>query len=376
MIIETIIIYLLLFAVMMAFANDASRSGNWKPILYGFLLYALVFGIRYGVGMDHINYYEKYIYGDRFCDFRKMELGYTIVENLFKKISMPAEAFFGFIAFIQIFLVFLPHKRNIKIYPFMVFTFIIGMYWLPYMNLIRQAIAFSIIAYSITFIEQKKILYNSLCVVVASLFHTSAILFFLMYPLFYYKKEWFKNIKLQLITLVASLVVMQFDIVGENIDMMLRVLELAEYDQYSTGFYLENQVLGEKMAWGVGAIVILLTDVLIICSSNIVKKEVNWEYLTIIYDLLFVGIIVHYAFQGSPIIQRMFTYFTMFKFVFFSYVLYVFSVKLKKTLLKATCVMLVCLSFIGTLYQMLENNSAYYTVWQKEDFYRDHSVLR
>jgi len=188
-------------------AVQASKTRKWQYIYIAIFFYALVFGFRYGVGADHINYYEAYLNG--FNRERDIEAGYTFLERLFNTLQMPPEVFFSFLCFVQLFLLLLPHKNNPQLYPYLVFAIIIGVAWLSFMNIVRQATAFSIMAYGLTFALKRKFLPYLMTVVIATLFHRSAFIFLFIYPLIIYKKEWFKSIKIELLLLLLALFIMQ-----------------------------------------------------------------------------------------------------------------------------------------------------------------------
>lgn len=88
-------------------------------------------------------------------------------------------------------------SRIIKIhspYPFISVVALISLGYFSFsMTGLRQTIAISIILFSYSFIRERKLLQFIICVILASLFHSSALIFLISYPISFNKIDW-KNI--------------------------------------------------------------------------------------------------------------------------------------------------------------------------------------
>lgn len=372
MVVRTLFVYLIVFTLMMMGANMAARKGKTIYILFSFLIFAIMMGIRYGVGTDHIAYYEDYLYNNSLRG--ETDLGYRNVQDFFRNLSMPPELFFGFIALIQIGLFFQPHKSNPKIFPYLIFSFFIGMTWMLFANTIRQGIACSIFVVAVYYLAKKRVVSYMLLILLASFFHSSALILIILYPLLTIKEEWFKNIKLQYVILAISLLFHGINLIGKYMDQYFLLIELANYEQYGEGNGYEHILTGEgrDLSWGLGAYLGLLQNIIIIYFSNKVKAACKSNYITIIYNLLFVGNMVVYAIPNSMLISRFMYYFTIFNSVFVAYTIqYLYHSRIYRYYYQIMA-LLVSMTFLGTLYKMKTNDSAYYTVWQKQEYRQEH----
>ena len=51
-VLQTYLIYILLFILMLYLAKRASERNEWGWMLLAILVYSVVFGVRYGVGVE------------------------------------------------------------------------------------------------------------------------------------------------------------------------------------------------------------------------------------------------------------------------------------------------------------------------------------
>ena len=192
----------------MYFSYIGRAKGQWKYMVYAIIAYTIVFGIRYGVGKDYINYlqnFEAYATSETHWGMsQSFELGFHFLTQTIAAINLHPTIYFSVIAFMQLFLTLLPFKKETELYPYIIFTFMVGCTWLSYANIVRQTIALSIGIFAIKFIVEKKVWHFYITAFIALTMHLSAVLLFLFYPLFNYRKEWFRNIKFQLLLLVEN----------------------------------------------------------------------------------------------------------------------------------------------------------------------------
>ena len=199
---QTILVYLFLLLTMMAFVSKTFKiegvalSNNIfgiknSPLILAMLLFAVVFGMRYGVGVDHLGYLDDYkdILNSQHSG-KIMEPAFAFITNLFAAASLHYSFYFSFLAFLQIFFLFYTFKRNEeRVLPFLVLTLILGGVYLSYMNGIRQQLAFCIFVFSLEFIFKRKPIKHYLLILLAFMFHSSALLLLPIYFLFQLKKK-------------------------------------------------------------------------------------------------------------------------------------------------------------------------------------------
>ena len=137
-VIQTLLVYILLSIFVVFFCYVSAKQKREKWMYIAIAIYALVFGFRYGVGVDFISYKEIYecILAGR-PSYYEFEPGFMFFIYLLTDMGFPSEIFFMLIAFFQIFFVF-KGIDNKDIYPYLAFTFMAGCVWLTYSNGLRQ----------------------------------------------------------------------------------------------------------------------------------------------------------------------------------------------------------------------------------------------
>ena len=313
--------------------SHINKRSFWHfETIFPLLLFAVVFGMRYDVGVDHLDYVEIYlwkVYAGR-NDFL-----FDLLSEIGWKLNLHYVVYFGIIAFIQVFFFFYAFKDERFLYPFLVFFLFTNGDWGFWMNGIRQALAMCIWIYSIKFIEEKKISKYLLWCFVAFLFHKSAIILFIFYPILRSGRDYFKSIRSQLILISAAFI---FQFLFSNI--IIRFEPLIEYyinllgsDLYRS-YSMDSLMDSYKENDGTGLVYIfrIVLNVVIVLYSSKLKMFYNSKRFNIIYFFFFIGLITSYMFPGGYIsFTRPFRYFYIFQSIVYSYFLYyLYKTKLKK----------------------------------------------
>ena len=367
--VQTLVIYTLLFFSMFMLCKNGTtgkRDSFIWPLL-AVVIYAIVFGVRYGVGVDHVGYLED-VMADQARGYinylDETEPGFLAIRSFFSLNGFHYSWFFGFVAFAQLIFVFLAVKKDRKIYPYLAISFALMCIWLSYANGLRQELAFCIFAYALSLATNKKnIFWIALLIVAAISMHKSAyLLIAVIIPCLLSKKGWFKNVRWQFVLLFISLIVGQSPLV-QSLDNYIDLLEYIGYEDYLEEEF-SDLIVNSSTRRGLGFYILLLIDILIIASSNKVKSSCKSDFLTRAYDLYFVGAIAHYALLSNSLLQRVNYYFYGFNFIVMAYTLFVMNKANKK--LYYTILAVLALYFIGHLYRMYDNTAAYYFFWQQE----------
>ncbi len=167
------------------------------------LFFAVIFGMRYNVGVDYLGYLEGYLWREY---VGKNDFLFNLLSEIGWKLNLHYAVYFAIIAFIQVFFFFYAFKDERYLFPFLVFFLFTNGEWLNWMNVIRQALAMCIWIFSIRYIEDKKIGKYLFWCIVAFLFHRSAIVLIIFYPILKNGKDYFKSIPLQLILFAGAFV--------------------------------------------------------------------------------------------------------------------------------------------------------------------------
>lgn len=371
---QTYIVYIVLFIMMLFLSILASERKESTLLTVAIFVYSIIFGMRYGVGVDHLSYLTEYLhisYGHEIT-FDDTEIGYRYIRNSLAKIGFHYTIFFALIAFIQLWLVFKTVKKNPTIYPYLVATFFLGCIWLTYSNGLRQQLAFCIFAYSLLYINNKKQLpIHYLLLLLAYSMHTSALILVVVAPLLLVKKDWFSNVKIQSTILLVAIIIGKlpqmetwlFSLEG-NLGIFESLMEESGYNEYF-GYDDGDRIFKDSGQGGLGYYISLLINFIIIWYSSKVKKyNENNEIVTYIYNLGYIGIVLYYLFINSAMIGRINYYFYGFVYIFGAYTLHYLYHKNKKTFV--LLIVLYGLTFIAHMYRMYDNTAAFYFFWQQD----------
>ena len=343
------------------------KKGNHNiPFYYCFvpsLLFAFVFGIRYGVGTDHLNYIDSYLYGS----IREVEIGYTFLESQFKKNGLHFAWLFGFIAFIQI-TFYISAFKDRNIYPWLILVMILSCRWLGWCNGIRQSIAVCLFVYSIQFIEEKKPFLYLPLILLATLFHRSAII---LLPFYFIGKIDLFRFKLVpwIVYFIAYYMQQQYidmdsSFINRNFDVVASFLGYE--DVYSVDTSLEKITFKEGESSGLGVILNNANNFLILALMQPAKRFYNSNWFTILSNLFLIGLFGVTAFSGIVVLLRPFGYFSLFKGIIMAYLLqYLFFKKNRFSLLCGwLLIIFLLLSFIAVIYRGDINTAEYHVFWE------------
>lgn len=351
---------MLLFAVVAAKKGSYYRTSLgvikersfWKfETIFPLLLFAVVFGMRYDVGTDHLTYLTKYV---NRVTTERYELLFASITALCQKINLHYTVYFGILAFIQVFFFYYSFKDERYLYPFLSFFLFTTEDWMSWMNIIRQALAICVCLYSLKFIEEKKLWKYLLCILIAFLFHRSAVILAVFYPLLKNGKDYFKSVGLQLFLLglvfainklfaviilrLETFVVLYSSLLGSE----------AYADSYDTARLLES--FTENEGTGMAFLFKIIVHVLIILYSTKLKIFYNSKRFNIIYFFFFIGLLTLYVFPpGAISISRPFRFFYIFPMIMYGYFAY-FLYRTRKVSGRIVLLASLILAFLGMFY--------------------------
>ncbi|MCM1109001.1 MAG: EpsG family protein [Clostridium sp.] len=383
MLLQTIVVYtgLFLFMFLCTWHYRTYPLGTVLPIhgyrfvLYAVLLFSLIFGMRYGVGQDHLSYIRlTKLSSSELFDPENMEYGFAWLLGLFSRLNLHYTFFFGFVCLLQMFPLFLMFRRHVSVYPFLVFSIMIGGVWLTMMNGLRQQIAVSIMACAFLFLNKRQCWLYILLLLLASCFHRSAVVLFLLLPFIFIEREFFSHRKLQLVLMLLAGILSYGDfLVQYVISRWGQYAVFLNYDFYidnfnkDTGLFSNN--VGEKL--GLGYFINLAITVALVYLSSQVKAWFNIRAYNRLYDIYFIGVLYRLLFFSSNLLQRINYYFFGIEFIWLALTLLFLYQKrdeLEYKYWQVGLLSLVGLRFLAIIYRMSENTAEFIFFWQ-EDLY-------
>lgn len=363
--VQSIVIYSLLFGIMLLFARRTARGENmlamsyqsqvkafWRYDIYiPIILFSVIFGMRYDVGTDHLTYLTKYVAEIKTERYEPLFGALTEICQYFK---LHFTIYFSILAFIQILFFYLSFKSERYLYPFLLYFFFVTEDWMSWMNIIRQSVAICISLYSIKFIEEKKLWKYLFWVFIAFCFHRSAIIIVVFYPLLRRGRAYFNSINFQILLLAIVLVVSKlFSNVVFYLDSVIGTYSsLLGQDSY-TESYNSNRLLesfSENSGTGIGFLFKLFISIIIILYSKKLKIFYNSKRFNIIYFFFFLGLLTFYVFPpGAISISRPFRFFYFFQMIMFGYFTYfLYSTRAIRGRLELFC--FIVIAFLGMFY--------------------------
>ena len=335
-----------------------------RSVLFYFpiLFFAIVFGMRYGVGGDHLQYLSRYEDIGRGKELNG-EVLFNWVTAIFSRNGMHFVLYFSFLAFVQILLLFLSFKKEPYLLPFLIFVLFTGGYYLTWMNVIRQCLVLCMFIYSIKFIRLQKFVPFISIILIGIFIHKSAIILILVYPILKGERDFFKNRAIQFLLLTFAFIMRGFEAWMNSFGDLNSLLLFFGYKKYSLDQINSLQVAADT---GIGVILVFLIDIIIIIYSTKLKNTFKNSNFIIFYNLYFAGRFLSLLFFGSILFQRPLLYFFTLKLVVVSYLLYYLSKNFKtkfNTLIFMILVSCYFLLFIGLLSKGEFNTSKFVFFW-------------
>lgn len=363
--IESIIVYLGLMVIMMAFAGLAARSERfrWLYVTICCLCFGVVMGIRMNVGVDFPMYYKGYqlvqlesthqLFEHWEPAFRYLLL---ICGSQFIHYSIP----FGIIAFLQVFLVFYGLRKFPNIWVYIPLTLFLAGYFIPYNNIMRHMVAFSVFVCAIPWLAERKYWQYIGIILIAACFHKSAFVLMLIPPVYIWCKQIFTRVWVQLAWIGFGLIMMNIDYV-QNIFQLLSVgMTMLGYGFYTHTSFAE---FNEETKLGIGFLAMLCANLIIVWYSRRMKEYYESRTVNIMYDLFFLGVIIHLAFLRMFLLQRLNYYFICFEFIIAAFMLN-FFVKKKNWLAFGSLILLYLALFYAKLNVKDDGSVLYHTFFE------------
>lgn len=283
-----------LFMLISRLISPGNKIGSKIIVCFSFLFLWIISAFRYNVGTDFF-YYYTYINRIENIQVNDNEYGTYLLGQLVALFTNEGQIFIAVTSFIIIFLIFKTIYKESS-HPELSILLFLGLgYYFTSLNILQQYIALSIVFYSVRYLFEKKTIYFVVAIVVASLFHFSAIIGILyLFIVKIYKKNFLSNI----------FIVAGFFIVIIFYESIIPLLIPNQYSMYqSTNFVNE----GANIAFFI--IYLLITLVIYFFRKELTAINNKNEYY-----LVFILIGTGFTLLGtqSLIIMRVADYFTIF----------------------------------------------------------------
>lgn len=317
------------------------------------------------VGNDTYNYYLSFnslSNENLFSPINsRLEIGYVLLIRLFGMLDINYFIFqvcisiFVYIS-IAVFIYKYSSNKSLSIFIFITMRMMFGS-----MNITRQYIAIAIILYSFKYLINRNLIKFSIIVLIASLFHETAIIFLIIYPISYIKLT---NRRIILILTMFLIINITF---ARYISLLTNFLGV--YDNYLNSKYFDlegNVAVYFQLGINIAFFILALTAKKY--RDEILKKEKNRDKksLMLFYtSLLAVGLGI--VGLKSAIIDRLVLYFSIFSIVYIPNTLsYIRNKKITLMIGYIIIIFLFISFFIIMKFRPNWNNVIPYSTWIKE----------
>lgn len=305
--------------------------------------------MRWMVGLDYPNYYDFILgYVSEF-ELLRMEPIPNVTASIIRANNIPFYFWFITMAGLQFSFLLRTFDENKKHLIAWGIFFFLSDYLAFSLNCVRQAVALTIVLYSYQYIVQKSIWKYIICIVLASLFHKSALM---CIPLYYINRyNHVPPIKIQFILFFLFL------LFGNKIlSIVLSTLDgISDMIIYSAQIErIKSNELQIKEGSGLGVIFHCFKYIILILYSKIFYNKYAKIGFPIFYNTMFIGICLYVTAMYDMYLSRFTLYFRICDIFILSFF---FFDSLKKsmvgTLRFGIAVLLLCMQILIILHTVL-----------------------
>ena len=135
--------------------TTGSNAPFWDlPTILSILIFALICGVRYNVGVDNLSYIRQYTHLQQTGNLSRdnFEPLFGAVANICASLNLHFSIFMGFWAGLQLFFVYYSMRRDKYLLPFLALFIVLGPTFLSWTNGLRQTVVICIFTFLIEYI--------------------------------------------------------------------------------------------------------------------------------------------------------------------------------------------------------------------------------
>ena len=273
----------------------------------------MVSGLRYNVGTDFKSYEILFENVDNYDITNSVfELGYLILNKITKLLINDSQVIFLITSLIVLILIVRTVYKYSSKLELSMYLFINLYFYYESLNIIRQYIAIAVMFYAVKYVYNRNFIKYILCILVASLFHTSAIFSFPIYFMYNFKLTNVKILKGLLVSMIIlNLVQPVFNIIS---------LFIPRYSYYSGG---------ELFSTGTYRSIIIMGTIFFIAYIKR-KTLIQNDYKNNLYiNVLFIAFMLSFMGLKSVLFIRIMVYFSIYSIMIIPNIVNTFDTKLK-----------------------------------------------
>lgn len=284
-------------------------------VLFSLFLFALVAGLRYNTGVDHLSYLEDYLrLSEGNYAYHNYEYLFQGLMMLFAQNGIHYSFFFGFCAFIQLFFIYYALRYHKDLLPYVGLYIMLGPLFLTWMNGVRQSIVVCLFFCMSGLLINKRFVWYIIGVIGASFIHKSALFLMPIILVAFVPINWFYNTKRNLIILGICILFGLTPFWVEYITPLQSLLEKIGYISYALGLDdLVSETNFQETAFGPGRMMLLALDIILLLMFPKVSGTFKDRMIDQSFILYYIGTCVYNLFVNtSHIFLRPVSYLTIF----------------------------------------------------------------
>ena len=301
------------------------HTSMWtSTFVISILVFAIVAGMRYNTGVDHLSYLNHYMRGGDETD----EQGFYWITRVFYSLDIHYFFYFAFWAALQLFFIYYGCKYKRELLPFVALSIMLGPYFLNWMNGIRQTLVecffVALIAYYCNNKSVKTFIWSIVLIFVASFIHRSAFVLVALLLLAMVNIP-LKNKFINIGVVIGSLVLGSTPYwINMNSSGMAEGLALLGYDHYSMVYEdMVEMADFKETAFGPLRLMTFFVDICIIWFYPKIRELYSDDKaLNTFFVFFFLGVCAYNLFANTNILfLRPVEYLTIFRLPMTAYLL-------------------------------------------------------
>ena len=295
------------------------------PTVLSILLFALICGVRYNVGVDNLSYIKQYTYLQQTGNFARenFEALFGWVAKICVNLNLHFSIFMGLWAGLQLFFIYYSMRRDKYLLPFIALFIVLGPTFLSWTNGVRQTVVICIFVFLIEYITTRKLWKYVVGILICSCIHKSAIILLPFYFIFQkplYPKSRLLNISILIVCTVVGMAPNWIYIMNDLKDILVFV----DYENYADQLEYITENANQSMAWGPSRIGLYALDLLAIWFYPKISKkyQLNKRFDIYFCAFLFGTFFFNLFANTSHIFLRPIAYFRDFKLIIVPVCLY------------------------------------------------------
>jgi len=307
--IASLVFYILSFSCAALLMYYGNKRNNKVIIGFSLALPILVGALRFNVGTDYASYVSMYHslsnlpLGRYFSDvFPQIEVGFFLLIKLSKFIANTPYFLFAVSSLVTVIFFYLGLKRYKVNHPALVYLLFLLIIFPLTLNIVRQGIAMSICFYALSFVIERRPKGYFFWVIIAGLFHTTALLILPIYFLNRIINNNNKNSHISILFKLSSIFFAVYLLLPYIFNSLASIKIFENYVKYKT-FITEGSGSNFYSKF------VIIVFAMFISKWSILNKNMKLYYYFLVFAILEL-LLVNSGFS-APIV-RMALYFSFF----------------------------------------------------------------